>query len=414
MSVHMSASDIRDLIAYLGPECIAWCADIPACFRRQNINERLLPLFVYAELDSAGILQWFLDLANPFGWATSEWGWQCLLAVIMWQLRRVGLDDTLSYVDNFFDLSLPAVATTRKAKLLMLFDEAGIKLHDVFEGKQFPGLGWDWDIQAMTMTCPLDKHVILCKYLQTWTSAVSLSLVDAERAVGLMSWGSAGPPSLAACVAPLIQMRTSLKRFAKSSRSPSTCVLKVTDQARSALAFANSVYSVWNRVSPIVQGFGPTVKWDSLGRSDASHVGCGGFLVDGSSLRAFQHMWTQDELDRAMVVDTMSTTVLELMGAIYWAKAFAPFMCNSRVLFEMDCEPAVIDIQQAFSAKPNVMQCVCEFRLACALPNVHLRTRHVLGHVYNKIADAISRDNLGEACLDAVAEFGLPLTLISV
>ena len=124
------------------------------------------------------------------------------------------------------------------------------------------------------------------------------------------------------------------------------------------------------------------------------------------------HVWTQDEKDRAKVVDCMSTTVLELMGAVYWATLFAPFMRNRRVQLEMDCLPAVQDIQKAYSAKPTVMSCVSEFRLSCARTNMHLRTRHVLGKVYNKIADALSRDNLGLACLEAQTEFGIPLTLL--
>ncbi len=196
------------MIASLDPECVAWLADIPSCFRKQNINERLLPLFVYAELDKAGVLQWFLDLANPFGWATSEWGWQCLLAVIMWQLRKEGLEDMFAYVDNFFDLSLPSKAEARRVKLDKFFKDAGIDLHDRFTGKEFSGLGWVWDITRMTMTCPLDKHVIFRGYLEDWKSSTRLSLIDLERAVGLASWASTGLPMLAACVAPLIHMRT--------------------------------------------------------------------------------------------------------------------------------------------------------------------------------------------------------------
>jgi hypothetical protein len=408
----MSASSIRDTIAELGPQCVAWVADIPACFRRQNINERLLPLFVYAELDKAGILQWFLDLANPFGWATSEWGWQCLLAIIKWELRRRGLEDTMAYVDNFFDLSLPDVSESRKAALESVFKDAGIDLHEVFTGKEFPGLGWNWDISKMTMTCPLDKHNIFNGYLVKWKSAKTLTLLDTERAVGLMSWGSAGLPMLSACVAPLIHMRSKLKRWAKETKSSASLTLKVSKDARVALDFAHEIYSEWNRESPIVQGFGPTAMWDSLGRCDASPTGCGGFLVDATSLRAFMHKWTQAEKDRAKVNECMSTTVLELMGAIHWASNFGPLTGASRVQLEMDCLPAVVDIQKAYSEKVAVMGCVSEFRLACARANMHLRTRHVLGEVYNRIADALSRDNLGQACRDAQEEFGLPLTLV--
>jgi hypothetical protein len=123
-------------------------------------------------------------------------------------------------------------------------------------------------------------------------------------------------------------------------------------------------------------------------------------------------VWTKAEKDRAWVVDTWSTTILELMGAVRWANVFGMCVGTSRVQLEMDCEPAVVDIQKAFSAIPAVLDCVTEFRLACARVNMYLRTRHVNGAVFNKIADALSRDNLGQACLDARKEFGLQLTLM--
>ena len=68
-------------------------------------------------------------------------------------------------MDNFFDLSLPDVSESRKAALESVFKEAGIDLHEVLTGKVFPGLGWDWDISQMTMSCPLDKHKIFNGYL---------------------------------------------------------------------------------------------------------------------------------------------------------------------------------------------------------------------------------------------------------
>ena len=218
---------------------------------------------------------------------------------------------------------------------------------------------------------------------------------------------------LATCVARLIHMRTALKRMTKSSRSPAALSMEISDHAQVAIDFAHEVYFEWDRECAIVQGYGPTVMWDSLGRGDTSFTGCGGFLVDGASLRAFYHFWSEQELQRALVADTYSTTVLELMGAGAWANMFGPYVKSTRVQLEMDCAPAVIDILKAFSALPVVLECVTEFRLACARSNIHLRTRHVLGEVFNKIADALSRDNLAEACRVAKVEFDMELTLMA-
>ena len=43
---------------------------------------------------------------------------------------------------------------------------------------------------------------------------------------------------------------------------------------------------------------------------------------------------------------------------------------------------------------------------------MHLRTRFIVGDVFNRISDALSRGNPAQACRDALAEFGMPLTLL--
>jgi hypothetical protein len=75
----------------------------------------------------------------------------------------------------------------------------------------------------------------------------------------------------------------------------------------------------------------------------------------------------------------------------------------------MDCAPAVVDLQKAFSAKPTVLACLSDFRLICARAGVHIRVRHVLASAFNLIADALSRNDLQLACSVCQAEFGLPL-----
>ena len=234
-----------------------------------------------------------------------------------------------------------------------------------------------------------------------------------------MSWGSAGLPTLSACVAPLIHMRTAVKRITKESSSSKVWQQAISPSARSALSFARTVFAEWDRTCVIVQGFGPTAMWDSLGRCDASGTGCGGILVNGSSLLGFHHGWTEAEKERAKVENTSpdgedgsSSTIFELMGAVYWASMFGEHVRDSRVLLEMDCGPAVQDILKAFSAEPRVLDCVTEFRLAVARSNIHLRTRFVLGDVFNRISDALSRGNPAQACQDALAEFDMPLTLL--
>jgi hypothetical protein len=264
----------------------------------------------------------------------------------------------------------------------------------------------------MLMICPEDKYVAFTRYLGLWQAAKFLSLDECETAVGLLSWGSAGLPTLKACIAPLIHMRTSVKRLTKASSSGKVWQQAISPNARSALDFARVVFTEWDRSCAIVQGFGPTAMWDSLGRCDASGTGCGGILVNGSELLGFYHQWTADELKRGKVDDGSSSTIFELMGATYWATVFGEYVRDSRALLEMDCGPAVQDIQKAFSSSPRILTCVTEFRLAIARASVHLRARFVVGDVFNRISDALSRGNPTQACRVALAEFALHLTLL--
>ena len=84
----------------------------------------------------------------------------------------------------------------------------------------------------MVMTCPEDKFIITSAYLREWLACTSLSLKQSETAVGLLSWASAGLPTLFPCVAPLIHMRTALGRMRDASRISSHLLyLRKTDYA---------------------------------------------------------------------------------------------------------------------------------------------------------------------------------------
>ncbi len=104
-----------------------------------------------------------------------------------------------------------------------------------------------------------------------------------------------------------------------------------------------------------------------------------------------------------------STTVEELQGAAHWAEIFENFVTNTRVQLELDSATSVCAIEKAFSAKPAVLACLSRLRASLARSGVHFRVRHVLGSTYNKIADALSRDDWSGACREAANEYGLPL-----
>jgi hypothetical protein len=298
----------------------------------------------------------------------------------------------------------------------LLLGEAGVSLHEIMtDPHDFKGLGWLWNIPSQIMSCSEEKYLILSEYLAAWVAASSLSLDQVETAVGLMSWASEGIPSFAACVSPMIAMRSALKRIHAAARSSDKrkTVLRTPPLAHSAIGFARSVFVAWDRTCPIVQSFSPTASWQILGKCDASSSwGAGGILFDGRSLFGFQHEWTEDECEAAFVIERESTTVEELQAAAIWLEIFASQCLSLRVLLELDSETAVKCLQKAFSAKPDVMECLIRFRLASARAGIVLRVRHVLGKQFNRIADALSRNCWQEACRLAREEFDLDLVWV--
>jgi hypothetical protein len=183
--------------------------------------------------------------------------------------------------------------------------------------------------------------------------------------------------------------------------------------ARSAICFAKSVFAAWDQKCRIVQSFSPSATWQALGKCDASAWGCGGILFDGSTLFGFQHQWTQNEKDLAFAIQCESSAVEELQGAAMWLDTFASRCQSLRVQLILDAETAVKALLKAFSARPPMMECLIRFRLASARAGVVLRVRHVHGKLYNKIADALSRNCWQEACRLAQEEFGLKLVRVT-
>jgi hypothetical protein len=214
----------------------------------------------------------------------------------------------LQYVDNFF-LFHPRGSdwAAREAKVSKLLKALGVPLHELQSNVTLlKGLGWMWDLQRMRMICPLDKFTILCKELVRWASANSLSLLDIERACGVLLWLSAGFQIGRGEIAFLYAIRKAGKalHLRKGNRcSKRSIICPLSAGAREALRFWAVFFPVWDRECPIVQGFGPSASWQWRGQVDAStDWGCGGviFSPDSSApIMAFCHKWSEDERESA-------------------------------------------------------------------------------------------------------------------
>jgi hypothetical protein len=134
LSAHLSAEQMRDTLAWIfslhGPGVQAYAADIPACFRLMRLHVSLLPLFLYRVVTEEHGTEFFGDLCCPFGWTASEWGWQCILGLILWRFHLAGLTDIMSFVDNFYDFSHPSMG--------VLFEERRQKIEGVFSSLGIP------------------------------------------------------------------------------------------------------------------------------------------------------------------------------------------------------------------------------------------------------------------------------------
>ena len=417
---HCRAKHLRDMIAQCGKGAMVYAVDVPKCFRRQRIPERLLRLFVYRILTEEFGGEFFVDASCPFGWATSEWKWQCILAILEWRLLTCITEhfaNVLSYVDNFFDINrkMPQLVFDRRCAMFDgVFEQAGLVMHEQQKGTQFKGLGWEFDTEAMVMQCPEDKYLITCKYVAEWNAASVLSCQDWHKAAGILYWLTEGFRVCRAAVGYIIHDRTRAQALCDRLKlSRRKAMMAKSKQSSSALKVMAALLPRWDRRCPIVEGFTPTATWQFLGRVDAStDWGCGGMIVDASlaQLVGANHEWSAEERAVAFVSSRESTGVLEAMGALWWLQTFSTRCRGSRVLLELDNSAAVLGLQGVYSPTLALLSVIESIAILCCELHVELRVRHVHGDVFNRVADALSHNHVEQARRWATVEFGTPLS----
>jgi hypothetical protein len=394
LSYHATADHIRDTLAWLflcfGAGIVAWTADIPSCFRLNHLNATLLSLFVYKVVTEEHGTEWFADLATPFGWTPAEWGWQCILALILWALHKAALDAMIAYVDNFFLLAHPSSPGTDVPALFGLaeavFKRLNIPLHERMSGTKFKGLGWMWDTSSATeppsMICADDKHAHLCRQLPTWAAATELTVQEVESIIGFLTWISAGfhigRPHMSALRSELASHNVK----AESCQYNHKKKMPLGKRSREALYFWNKFIPKWDKRCQVYLDFGPMAAPQVLWRVDAStEWGCGAFMWPIGEASGFYilHEWTGAERDEAFVVERVSTGILEAMAAVRCAKAFAKLCAGKRVLMEMDNEALAHGIRKYYSKHGpmnNLIRGVCEL---ATVARVNILAAHIKG-----------------------------------
>jgi hypothetical protein len=391
LSYHATADHIRDTLAWLflcfGPGILAWTADIPNCFRLNHLNAALLSLFVYKVITSEYGTEWFVDLATPFGWAPAEWGWQCMLALILWAFHKAGLPEMIAYVDNFFYLMHPAAGGTHAKAVFKridsVFTRLGIPLHERMNGKWFKGLGWMWDTSPdpgpPCMVCADDKHAHMLRKLPEWAAAKALPYheLEVESIIGFLQWISAGFP---AGLPHLAYLRVCLSQHqggAGSSRP-----VRLTKQAREAMAFWSRFFPEWDKRCPVFLDFGPMVGAEVLWRFDAStDWGMGAFMWEIGSSKGYYilHEWTEEERKHAFVLDRVSTGVMEGMAAVRCASAFSKICKGKRVLMEGDNESLSRGLRKCYSRTQTMQGHIHGVWARTTKARICLRPTHIKG-----------------------------------
>ena len=267
--------------------------DIPGCFELNSVHLRMLPLMSVPLVTKDHGLEYWTKLATSFGWFSSEWGWQVLLALILWRLRIIGYDEVMAYVDNVYFLLPISVPTGHSRRLQRFFRRLNVPLHEFQNGTKIKCLGWIFnfsDPSAPIMICPMDKWVSLMEHLRAVVGCTILSLRSVHRTVGTMIWLCAGFTIGDSSVAALVKVRSDgvFDQRRKERRlgrpvPPSAIDCKVGPRAREAIRFWARLFASWDRQCPLTMGFGPCSSWSFLGRVDAATIknhGGGGFIFD--------------------------------------------------------------------------------------------------------------------------------------
>ena len=453
---HLQAFMIRDLMAWLGRGATVSILDIPKCFRTNKTNPSLYHLFVYRVVTSEFGEEFWTDMANPFGWIASEWGWACCLAIIEWIMHKAGVRRQCVFVDNFFNFHLPppgfrdphrppniAAPPARSpvdrapleeaARVDDIIDSLGLGSHEqLYAVTTFPGMGWIWHWEhpgewSMAMECPHDKYASYMAAFRAWAVATHIAVTELEQAVGIMNWLRAGFPIGAASMSAISNLATKGVALCKShDLSRAHKMMKVSEEAHDVFSFWTDRLARWDRVCPIVMGFGPCSLPDVRGWVDAcswnpgmppgERGGCGGVLFDpiAGTLLGFVHEWTDDERSDAERVERESVPFYEALGIAWWMRLYAARCRAKRLLLASDSATATQAFKRGFSGEGGMNRVVRAVRMTLAEDFITWRLRAIVGDRFNRVADLLSHGLVDEACSLATEEFGARLLVCRV
>ena len=439
---HATAVHIRLLLALLGKNARAFTCDIPHCFRNNRVNSALYALFVYGlpKRNPKDGTDYWVDLRNPFGWAPSEWAWACVTALILWSLYLQLCDyiHIIVYVDNYFLFGKNEHVTKNGARIVLnCLHEMGLQLHEVQdELTKFDGLGWQWYHlnqrpgnlgPGWMMRCSKKKYPVYLGLLKMWSGKTALNLKQIRQACGVLEFIRGGWPWAAVGLSPVYQLRTRgdeiLRKRKQSKRQSSSVVLQLSKEASTSLLFWCDRFEAWGKTGcamPVIAPFSPHTTWQYLIRVDASLKGWGGFILYVPTTdktpdqenhvwcKASYGTWSTQTLQQAKVVERESTLHLEALAAWMSLCKLAGECCSARVQLETDSANLKLTLDSGYTPTAS-QQIIKRIWLLIADQNLILRTEHIAGDQYNKIAHYLSHIDVDRAKLEAEKVLPCPL-----
>jgi hypothetical protein len=229
-------------------------------------------------------------------------------------------------------------------------------------------------------------------------------------------------------VAFMRHMQTQGDRRVQIERKPATEVLVVLDRKASmALDVWAHVFIWWDRKCPIVAGFTPQSSFQVLIRPDAStRWGCGAMLWEHNAtvVRGFLHEWHSGERRQAKQKRSYaaplnpveeaellreSTSVFEALGVLKALQHFVHTCKGRRVQVELDNSAVVLALESMYTKKPVLMAVIHQIADFCCKHHISIRTRFIVGSIFNLVADALSHNDATQAKVACRSMFQLPL-----
>ena len=403
---HMS-----ELIVEYGVGMRITLRDVPTAFKHLRIaaSDRARHTTVTEDPVTRAPLYW-PEFSREFGHRVSECGLTAIKAMTLYCIDKLVMSSAARlqiavymYVDNVIQPHRPRDCHDRstmpaEAKFVdECFIKLGIPIHEQESHVyKFYSLGWDWDLDynhhrfKQVKICPVNKFLYYRSQLDRWARADRLSVRDIREAAGCTQWLSEGFHMGQAYARALIHLRTAADSYLRQCRgSQSSVYIPMTASrhvaAREALRFWASFFTTWDRVCPLVQGFGPNAQAQAWGWIDAStDWGCGGVIFiphtnAPPTLLGFTHKWSPAERAQAQGPQRESSGVFESLCLLIWLQRFASFCSGLRTNLLTDSMATALAYTKASSSSEAMQSSMRASRLLVAANYMCLRVDWLRG-----------------------------------